>query len=46
MTEQQYQIALKKFLDNGGKIEKLPYYSPDYSGRMLNKHQIKFGFDN
>ena len=44
MTQKEYEIALKTFLDNGGKIEKLPYYSPDYSGRMLTKNQIKFAF--
>ena len=42
MTQKEYEIALKKFLENEGKIEKLPYYAPDYSGRMLTKKQIQF----
>ena len=42
MTQKEYEIALKKFLDNGGVIQKLPYYAPDYSGRMLTKKQIQF----
>lgn len=37
MTEQEFQQAVQEFLDNGGKVQQLPYHGPRGSEVPVNR---------